>query len=104
MSNKFGTTTDASGVPMIIKNGTHITEYSYKEDYERDLKKKQKEHLDRVQQNHPMEWVESPEIPWQPCMHDQCSECHGTGIKHDGSMCVHMISCPCPKCSTICTC
>ena len=34
-----------------------------------------------------------------PCMHDNCSQCCGTGIKVDGLACVHMISCPCPQCS-----
>jgi hypothetical protein len=32
------------------------------------------------------------------CLHDQCSNCHGTGIGIIGP-CVHMLSCPCPKCS-----
>lgn len=40
-------------------------------------------------------WFEKKE----PCMHDSCTECHGTGVKKDGSFCVHFISCPCPKCS-----
>lgn len=26
----------------------------------------------------------------------------GTGVKSDGSPCVHNISCPCPKCTTYC--
>ena len=38
----------------------------------------------------------------QTCLHDQCAECQGTGRKHDGSACWHMISCPCPKCSPSC--
>lgn len=33
------------------------------------------------------------------CMHDACPECHGTGRKKDGSMCIHMISCPCTRCT-----
>lgn len=34
------------------------------------------------------------------CLHDNCSQCDGTGIRKDGlGSCVHMISCPCPKCS-----
>lgn len=35
------------------------------------------------------------------CLHDQCSICEGTGRRKDGigGMCVHMISCPCEKCS-----
>lgn len=34
------------------------------------------------------------------CLHDNCTSCDGTGIRKDGlGPCVHMISCPCPKCS-----
>ena len=34
------------------------------------------------------------------CLHDNCSSCNGTGIRKDGlGPCVHMMSCPCPKCS-----
>jgi hypothetical protein len=36
------------------------------------------------------------------CLHDRCNECHGTGKDSRGRMCVHMISCPCPKCSPTC--
>lgn len=32
------------------------------------------------------------------CLHANCPECTGIGTKKDGSACVHMISCPCPKC------
>lgn len=36
------------------------------------------------------------------CFHDKCPECEGTGRKKsDGSTCIHMISCPCPKCTLI---
>lgn len=34
-----------------------------------------------------------------PCAHDRCPECHGTGRKKNGEICVHMISCRCPKCN-----
>ena len=60
-----------------------------REDYERDLKRRQEEHLARVNRNK----------PWRPCKHDQCTSCFGTGIKIDGSPCIHGIVCPCPKCS-----
>ena len=34
------------------------------------------------------------------CMHDNCPTCKGTGIRNDGlGSCVHMISCPCKKCT-----
>ena len=34
----------------------------------------------------------------QRCLHEGCDMCGGTGRKKDGSICVHMISCPCPRC------
>lgn len=40
--------------------------------------------------------------PGEPCLHDACPECHGTGITSTGRPCVHMIACPCPKCSPRC--
>ena len=36
------------------------------------------------------------------CMHDNCPQCHGTGRGPMGA-CIHMMSCPCPKCSPIMT-
>lgn len=33
----------------------------------------------------------------EKCLHESCSECHGTGRKSNGTPCVHGISCPCPK-------
>lgn len=62
-----------------------------REEYEADLKRRQAEHIRNLNN-----------IPWSPCMHDQCTECHGTGVKRTGGVCVHMISCPCPKCSPHC--
>jgi hypothetical protein len=38
----------------------------------------------------------------QICLHDMCKQCHGTGVKQDGTICVHHISCPCPKCTIRC--
>ncbi len=62
-----------------------------RERFERDLKERQRQHLQNIQGQQ--------ERNWRPCMHDQCTECHGTGIKSNGSACVHGLSCPCPKCS-----
>jgi len=60
-----------------------------KEDYLKGLLRRQQEHLRNI----------NSEDNWQPCLHDGCEQCIGTGRKRDGSMCVHMLSCPCPKCS-----
>lgn len=75
-----------------------------REAYEAELKRRQEEHLERVRRNtEPYgNWNQGYKAPWRPCMHDQCSSCHGTGVKFDGSICIHMISCPCPKCSPSC--
>ncbi len=43
-----------------------------------------------------------PKPEKEPCLHERCQECYGTGKKTDDSPCVHFISCPCPKCSTRC--
>ena len=59
-------------------------------DYQRYLERRQKEHLESVF-GRPNSDI--------PCLHDSCPECIGTGIKRDGSMCVHNIACSCPKCS-----
>lgn len=37
----------------------------------------------------------------QVCAHETCTSCNGTGKKKNGDMCIHMISCPCKKCSNI---
>lgn len=59
-----------------------------REQYEKDLERRQKAHLEKVNGRN-----------WRPCMHDSCKECCGTGVRSNGTACVHMISCPCPKCS-----
>ena len=43
----------------------------------------------------------TPGFDWtapSTCMHDNCPTCHGTG-QGPGGPCIHMMSCPCPKCS-----
>ena len=52
-------------------------------------------------------WVDGWSAPLnkptpQPCLHDGCTRCHGTGKDEEGKMCVHHISCPCPKCTVMC--
>ena len=65
-----------------------------RQEYEKYLNIRQEEHMRKVS--------ESVDSNWQPCLHDGCPQCVGTGIKRDGSPCVHMISCHCPKCSPRC--
>jgi hypothetical protein len=36
------------------------------------------------------------------CLHESCTECHGTGKKRGGEICVHFISCTCKKCNFTC--
>lgn len=59
--------------------------------YEEDLVRRQRSHLDAIGADR--------DTNWSPCMHDACPECVGTGVKHDGSSCVHGISCPCSRCT-----
>lgn len=66
-----------------------------REQYERDLKRRQEEHLGHVRGHQ--------DADWKPCMHDGCPECIGTGVKRDGSICIHMLYCSCPKCSPRCS-
>lgn len=38
----------------------------------------------------------------RPCLHTSCSNCNGTGsfyFKGIKGPCLHMVSCPCPRCS-----
>jgi len=59
--------------------------------YEKALRRQQEEHLKNVQS--------VSDIEWRPCLHDGCPDCVGTGIKKNGTRCIHNISCPCPKCT-----
>lgn len=34
----------------------------------------------------------------EKCRHDSCKECNWSGIKKDGTVCMHIISCKCKKC------
>lgn len=70
-----------------------------RKEYEKALRKKQSEHLKKVRENFKSLQKKIPDRPWEPCLHDDCTECHGTGVKLNGSRCIHMISCYCPKCS-----
>ena len=85
----------AHPIAVEVHASPHSTMYTARtmtrEEYELDLKRRQEEHLASVRRNR--------ESRWQPCMHDSCPECLGTGVRRDGGVCIHGISCPCPKCS-----
>lgn len=61
--------------------------------YDEDLKRRQEEHLKNIRGN---------TFCNAKCMHDLCTQCIGTGVKKDGSLCLHAISCPCHKCTPYC--
>lgn len=63
-----------------------------REEYEKDLARRQREHLQGI----PSKWGKKE---WQPCLHDACPNCIGTGIRKNGQRCVHHLVCPCPKCT-----
>jgi len=81
----------------IISNSTTSDTIIYsplnidRKQYEEDLKRRQKEHLDSI--------YSKQDQNWRPCLHDSCPYCLGTGVRRDGGPCIHGISCPCPKCS-----
>jgi len=83
--------TSASTYDNIKIDVNYIYDFFDKEEYEKNLKEIQRKHLEQVDNNQ--------DIPWQPCLHDSCPYCHGTGVKLNGSPCIHHISCNCPKCS-----
>ncbi len=60
-----------------------------KKQHDDDLKKLQKEYLNKILNSN-----------WKPCLHDGCTQCLGTGVKIGyGTLCIHHISCSCPKCT-----
>ena len=52
--------------------------------------------------DHSVIWGKTQDEKDSRCLHKACSQCHGTGIRPNGGMCFHAISCPCPKCSFTC--
>lgn len=60
---------------------------------DRALAERQKRHLECVRGNG------TPQQQAEACAHHSCPECVGTGIKSDGTQCIHFISCPCPRCT-----
>ena len=76
---------------FVVQPQTHTLSTSHK-----PLVERQREHLRRVQENFG--------VPYNPedCMHNHCTECVGTGVRTDGSPCIHGISCPCARCTIRC--
>lgn len=33
------------------------------------------------------------------CLHKSCPECQGSGLKRDGTMCIHGVYCNCCECT-----
>lgn len=62
------------------------------EEYKKDLIRRREKHLKNILN----------QLHGRPCMHDACTECCGTGVRSNGSSCIHNISCPCPRCSPVC--
>lgn len=64
-----------------------------REDYEKQLQERQRQHLEKVRQNRDKDFT--------LCAHNDCKACHGTFVKVDGSRCEHrLVFCNCGKCST----
>jgi hypothetical protein len=61
-----------------------------------ELEKRQAEHLKEVTRR------ATGGEQWKPCRHDLCTECHGTGVRLDGTPCMHALHCDCPKCAPRC--
>lgn len=71
----------------------HLTDHTTTSFDEDDLARRQRDHLERVFKH------SRALFPRRPCLHNACPQCVGTGIKGDGTPCVHMLSCPCPRCT-----
>ena len=56
----------------------------------------------RLCETDPVGAILTSNVPYiQPCLHDTCLSCHGTGVTKAGNACIHMISCSCPKCTPV---
>lgn len=83
-------------------------------DYNEFIRQSQAEHLKEVAKRQGLRemqaraWsypqIKKPETKFVRCFNAECSQCKGTGIKLDGSACIHYIACPCPRCSVKVTC
>ena len=68
---------------------------------------KNNEHIEKIETSEYTDLfapnTDETKIKHSPCMHDNCPTCGGTGKRKDGlGSCLHMISCPCPKCNPQC--
>ena len=81
--------------PRAVSTAAHTnqSDHANPDGWQEDLARRQQEHLRRVRERL---------APQEPCHHDMCGSCHGTGVKIDGSRCWHMLSCSCPRCSPRC--
>jgi len=55
--------------------------------------------MDKIKKSSDLIWIYGNKITMSDCLHDNCPECHGTGNKDNGGICVHFISCSCSKCT-----
>ena len=76
---------------MVFTGLNSVSNTITKEEYEKDLIQKQKEHFAKIHNRQNQNW--------KPCAHDSCPNCVGTGVDSFGRPCVHGIYCNCPKCS-----
>lgn len=65
------------------------------QEYMENIRRKQVDHRRKMNEY----YERRTQSDQQPCLHNNCDDCRGTGRKFDGTICVHMISCPCPKCT-----
>jgi len=95
-SGGLSSTSNTTGQYQLFTSGeiqlssSTIQEDLNEEEYYRNLRERQRLHLESVKRRQ--------NGPFRPCTHDSCQLCHGTGIKCDGSACIHFIHCSCPKC------
>ena len=57
------------------------------------MNEKQKQHLEKI--------YSLKKAQERNCLHNGCQDCSGTGLKSNGALCIHMISCNCFKCSPV---
>ena len=81
---------------MENKEGYH---YNIQREFLKDILIKIDEEAKKKEQDEKFPWITIPGKQEKPCLHKQCAQCHGTGRKENGQLCIHMISCPCKSCN-----